>query len=174
MYKYFAVELSKLLKRNLADAKKAEAAINKEHKARRSARYHYRLAMKPLERRKVTPTVVLADSTSGILHTSQEKVSEITACHFENLFARKSSPEFDQAFLSTAEEEISSIDDDPNAYDPLTDADISFEEVQSALKDSPNHKCPGSDLQPYAIYKYSGDAGARIIRDALNRFFLPS
>lgn len=62
-----------------------------------------------------------------------------------------------------AEEEMSSLNDDDSAFDPATDKDVTLDEVEETLKNLPNHKCPGSDLQPYEIYKYSGTAGARVM-----------
>lgn len=58
----FNKQLKTRLQENMKDAKKVEAVVsNKEHKARRQARYHYREAVKRVKRRKLTPNVVLQD-----------------------------------------------------------------------------------------------------------------
>ena len=68
-----------------------------------------------------------------------------------------------QAHGTVVEREIDQYSDDI--------IDITLEEVKAVLKDLPNNKCEGSDRQPYELYKYSGEEGARVVWRLLRRLF---
>lgn len=166
-YAHFDKQLKRRLRENLNNTKNAEAAVaNEKHKATRNARCHYHEAMKPFARLEATPNIVLAVHC-GVLHIAHADVSEIPVCHFEKLHSKTESDDFDDSHLAFAEYENECVED--NFHNLETDRDISPKDVESVLKNLPNHRCAGSDLQPYELYKYSGRDGAKVIWRLLQR-----
>lgn len=145
----------------------AEVTVtDRQPKARRCGSFHYREALRPLQRRRLVTDIILADS-SRVLCTAQEQVPEIAAAHSEGLYSRTDSSGFDDVHLALAEFEEDCIADE--TFNPDADHEITLDELDPVMQNLRNHKCAGSGLQPYELYKYSGKACACVIWRLLKR-----